>query len=233
MDGLYSLENARKFKWASLSGELNPERIGHLNTYVTGTSILDAGCGGGAYVEYLAAQGLAVTGCDKHDQFLRVAQEHGRLGRYVLGDITALQFADDAFDCTYCFDVLEHVDDTQAIQELARVTSRRLILAVPREDDLMRTFNLTFLHYQDRTHLRYYTEDSIRDLLSGVPHSQLRIFPELLVPVESCVREMLTFQSTSRLSPLYRRVYHRTFNWLMEKASFREIPTGLVAVVDL
>ena len=49
-----------------------------------------------------------------------------------------LPFADGSFDTTICFDVLEHVaDDGQTIRELARVTRRRLVLAVPQADQWM------------------------------------------------------------------------------------------------
>ena len=134
----YSLENAKKFNWSSISGNLNAERVSHLENYLVGNKILDAGCGGGAYVEFLSHKGHEVTGIDKYDEFLKVAREQGREGNYVQGDLTNLPFADKAFDCTFCFDVLEHIDDLLAIKELARVTKKRLIIAVPKEDEVMR-----------------------------------------------------------------------------------------------
>lgn len=235
MDELYTLENAKRFQWSSITGELHSERVNHLEAYLVGRRILDAGCGGGAYVEYLAQRGLDVTGCDKYDQFLQVARERGRLGRYVQSDVTDLEFPDNTFECSYCFDVLEHVDDERAIQELARVTTKRLILAVPREVELVDRFNLTFLHYQDKTHLRNYTEQSLQELAETVPHSRISIFPELPVGIAELVREAIRFQwpSDSIARSLKGRVYTHVLSKLLARASYPRLYTGLVAVIDL
>lgn len=190
-DELYSLENAERFKWSSVSGDLHPERRSHLEKYLTGQKILDAGCGGGAFVHFLSGKGFEVTGIDKYEQLLRVAQEKRFLGTYVQADITELPFGDKTFDCAYCFDVLEHVNDQAAIQELARVTKKRLILAVPKEDEVMARFSLTFLHYQDKTHLRNYTPASLEQLVATVRPTHVRIFPELAVPTKELFRELL------------------------------------------
>ena len=148
MDSLYSLDNAKRFEWSSITGDLNPERVAHLQKYLVGHKILDAGCGGGGYVDLLTSQGFDVTGVDKFSQFLDVAQEQNRKGHFVQGDLTALEFPDKSFDCTYCYDVLEHIDDVAALKELERVTKSRLILAVPKEDEDMTPYNLTFAHYR-------------------------------------------------------------------------------------
>lgn len=269
MDELYSLENAQKFNWSSVTGNLNPERVSHLETYLVGKKILDAGCAGGAYVEFLAQKGLEVTGVEKYEQFLQVARQDRR-GAYVQGDLTNLPFPDKTFDCTYCFDVLEHVDDQLAIQELARVTTRRLIIAVPKEDEIMNNFNLTYLHYQDKTHLRNYTEMSLKELFSKINYSNLVIFSELAVPTKYLVQEMIVLKGETiknSMKNLVHQMIDRKFNnstykyfgrksssflinillnkavWgkvdkelvnkLLETASYKEIYTGLVAVVDL
>jgi SAM-dependent methyltransferase len=257
MDELYSIENAQKFNWSSVSGNLNSERVSHLEKYLIGKKILDAGCGGGAYVEFLAQKGLEVTGLDKHDQFLQLAREEGRIGTYIQGDITNLPFPDKAFDCTYCFDVLEHVNDNLAIKELARVTANRLIIAVPKEDEVMHNFNLTFLHYQDKTHLRNYTESSLKELFCNINNCNIKIFPELAIPTQNLVRELIQFNvddfaknhmrssilkiklrrffgfGNSNSQSLYQEFYDFLTNDLLDKASYQDIPTGLVAVVDL
>lgn len=233
MNSLYSLTNAQKFNWSSVSGDLNPERVSHLETYLTGNKILDAGCGGGAYVEFLSQKGLEVTGIDKHNQFLRVAKER-RIGSYVQGDITKLNFLDKTFDCTYCFDVLEHVDDQLAIQELARVTTSRLIIAVPKEDEVMPKFGLTFLHYQDTTHLRNYTEKSLRELVGTINYSNLAIFPELQVPTQFLVKKMILRNDFySKQNFVFKKLTNSILFRLLNKASYQEIFTGLVAIVDL
>jgi ubiquinone/menaquinone biosynthesis C-methylase UbiE len=257
MTDFYTIDNAKKFKWSSVSGDINPERRDKLDQYLVGKKILDAGCGGGAYVEYLAQQGFDVTGIDKHQQFLELAREKGRLGTYLQGDITHFPFSDQTFDCSYCFDVLEHVDDYRAILELARVTKYRLILAVPKEDQIMHNFNLTFLHYQDKTHLRNYTEESLQDLCRKVSRLEIQIIPELAVPLPSLVdrlvdfhleeaykREIEVLSRESRIEKLIRAFTFRqkksppTFENSLtarfaQEVSCPKIYTGLVAIVEL
>ncbi len=230
----YSLENAQKFKWSSVTGSLNPERVSHLENHLVGSTVLDAGCGGGAYVEFLSQQGLQVTGVEQHEQFLQVAKENNRVGTYVQGDLTNLPFPDQTFDCTYCFDVLEHTDDLAALRELARVTKRRLILTVPKEDEVMHRFNLTFLHYQDKTHLRNYTEHSLKELSLKLTHSKLTVFPELAIPARWLVLEMIDFQGSAPGIPLFlQRAFNSLLMRLLDRVAYKQVYTSLVAVIDL
>jgi SAM-dependent methyltransferase len=239
MQELYSLENAKKFSWSSISGDLNPERVAHLENYMVGKKILDAGCGGGAFLEFLCQKGLEVTGIDKYEKFLQVARENGRPGTYVQSDITSLPFPDKAFDCTYCFDVLEHVDDRQAIEELIRVTSNRLIVAVPKEDEEMQKFNLTFAHYQDKTHLRNYTDSSLRNLISVHNPSKINIFPELAVPLDQLISERINTLLSNYRDPnpfwnlVYKKILHHSLVRLFENTAGSQVYTSLVAVIDL
>ena len=231
MNSLYSLANAKKFKWSSITGDLNPERVAHLKTYLVGDKILDAGCGGGGYVNYLTRQGLEVTGVDKFDEFLSVAREQNHRGRFVQGDLTALEFPDKTFDCTYCFDVLEHIDDAAALAELARVTKGRIIIAVPREDDFMLAYNLTFAHYRDKTHLRNYTEESLRETLGSLSHTKIHVFPELMIHAKGLVYHLLKFDDATTDYKVAQET--NTLRELLAAAQYQEVFSGLVGVVDL
>jgi 2-polyprenyl-3-methyl-5-hydroxy-6-metoxy-1,4-benzoquinol methylase len=42
---------------------------------LSGKNVLDVGCAGGLETEYLHSKGLAVTGCDISEEFVRIAQE--------------------------------------------------------------------------------------------------------------------------------------------------------------
>jgi SAM-dependent methyltransferase len=54
--------------------------------------------------------------------------------RYLHGDATRLPFRDGQFDLVVCVEVLEHLHDPAAgLRELARVSSRHLLLSVPHE----------------------------------------------------------------------------------------------------
>lgn len=233
----YSVVLAEEFSWGSVTGDLHPERVGHLRTYLRGDTILDAGCGGGGFVDFLGGQGLHVTGVDAYEQLLANARKNRRRGHYVQADVAALPFRSKTFDSTYCFDVLEHVDDVAAIRELARVTRARLIVTVPKKDDVMPQFNLTFATYRDTTHLRYYTEASFEKLLCSIAHRGYSIVPELPIPMSQLVAWALDSDEAGRpagwrnkLEALSNKVIRRL---LRRRKRWRSVPSGLVGVVDL
>ena len=142
-------------------------------------------CGGGADVHHLTGKGYEVTGVDAHGAFLTVANERGYLGKFIKADLTeTLPFDDKSFDTTYCFDVLEHIDDAFAIRELVRVTRQRLIVGVPQKDDRKEKYLTTYYPYLDLTHLRYYTIDTLRDLLTSAGGCAVEVFPTDRVPIQ-------------------------------------------------
>jgi SAM-dependent methyltransferase len=227
----YSLENAKLFGWNSVSGELLPERVELLNKYVVGKTVLDAGCGGGAFVDYLNGQGFHATGLDTHEVFLRVARERQFRGRFVQADLAAqLPFADGSFDTTICLDVLEHVaDDAHTIRELARVTRRRLLIAVPQEDQWMWRYRLIFYPYRDPTHLRYYTPDSLRSLATSFVAHHVDVFGEQQIHLERLALQLLHPRSRY---PGLTGIYERLFRFLVRSSS-TVLYQNLAAVIDL
>jgi len=88
MDSLYTLENALKFEWASITGKLLTSRTSLLESQLLGSRILDAGCSGGGYSEFVARQNRRVVGIDKFGDFLNLAPRENRKAVYVQGDIT-------------------------------------------------------------------------------------------------------------------------------------------------
>jgi len=75
-----------------------------------GERILDAGCGTGAHVVSLQAQGVHVVGVDFSRGMLSVAQRAAASLRLVVGDLhKPLPFADAVFDAVLCSLVSEHL----------------------------------------------------------------------------------------------------------------------------
>lgn len=227
----YSVENAQAFRWGSVTGALDPGRVRLLERHAVGPRVLDAGCGGGAYVEHLAGRGFEATGVDVDPQFLSLREGGGRKGSYHQADLTALPFPDKHFDSACCFDVLEHLDDGLALRELLRVTKRRLLVTVPRKDSELGTFGLTFFHYQDRTHLREYTEESLAGALREAGMTRFQIDPELDVPFGLLVWHFLKRgRRPSGLRNMFLAPWVRVGVRLVK---FPSVPTGLVALIDL
>jgi len=233
VEDLYTLENARKFKWSSITADLNPERVALLESSLTGANVLDVGCGGGGYVRFLKARGMQAAGVDLHQVYLDVARENDPDGTYLQADIIELPIPDKAFDCSICFDILEHVDDDHAaVKELVRVTRKRLIVAVPRENEEIAQYNLTFLHYQDKTHLRNYTRESLAELFDGCGLTNYTIRYELAVPLGDLFKAtIISEKSSSRIIELVKK-YVPGFQ-PFKRAKFIKIYTGLTAVIDL
>ncbi|MHB0856570.1 MAG: class I SAM-dependent methyltransferase [Anaerolineae bacterium] len=97
-------------------------------------SVLDVGCGNGV-VTNLIHMDAVVVGVDRSTAALRWV----RTPR-VQGDITDLPFGDGSFDVVIATEVLEHLPETvfaRALQEMARVSRRHLLISVPYCEDLV------------------------------------------------------------------------------------------------
>lgn len=115
------------------------ERVGALAP----ESFLDAGCGEGFVSRLLLAQRpeLRLTGVEWSPRAARVAAERNPSATFLVGDVTRLPFADDAFDVVGCFEVLEHLrgdGPDRALAEYARVARRAVVLSVPHEPHFSR-----------------------------------------------------------------------------------------------
>jgi len=96
--------------------------------------ILDAGCGTGGVMEYLADYGR-ITGFDFAGEALEFCRLRGR-ERLTRASVVAFPFADESFDLVVSFDVLcERAvpDDVAALREFARVLvpGGRVLLRLP------------------------------------------------------------------------------------------------------
>ncbi len=100
-------------------------------------TILDAGCGSGIVTNTLVDQ-WDVMGCDISQTAL--AQVNAPT---VLADLTDLPFEDNQFDLVLSSDVIEHIPDDvyrSAIDEIARVAGKYILIAVPYREILEASF---------------------------------------------------------------------------------------------
>lgn len=90
----------------------------------TGVRLLDVGCGRGGPARQFADRGFAVTGLDLVAYNVALARTNAgpASGAFVVGDATALPFADDAFGACVAVDSLVYLpDEGAAFEEAARV----------------------------------------------------------------------------------------------------------------
>jgi SAM-dependent methyltransferase len=113
--------------------------------------VLDFGCGEGTTTEFLARKlpSASVVGVDQSSAGIDCANAHHRGAnlafRHHPGDTP---FREAGFDLVTCFEVLEHVDDWQALaSRLARASSRYLLVSFP--TGRMRDFEVNIGHLRN------------------------------------------------------------------------------------
>ena len=107
-------------------------------------SVIDVGCGMGNFTLELVncEQFKKIVGIDFLKETLRLACENTKLLErvtFIEGDLLNIPFNDRSFDITICLNVLHHIyvkDFSNAIQELARITNKYLILEIRNERNI-------------------------------------------------------------------------------------------------
>jgi 2-polyprenyl-3-methyl-5-hydroxy-6-metoxy-1,4-benzoquinol methylase len=137
------------------------------------TTPLEVGAGEGVISQKLHQRFGTAVGIDLPDAGLREEWRQRPGPSYLHADAQRLPFRDDQFDLVVCVEVLEHLTDPRAgLAELARVTSRHLLLSVPREP-LFRGSNLVAGRYvkdlgNTPGHLNHWSTRSFRSFVSQV-----------------------------------------------------------------
>jgi 2-polyprenyl-3-methyl-5-hydroxy-6-metoxy-1,4-benzoquinol methylase len=139
-------------------------------------SVLEIGCGAGRLGAALKQrQGAQVVGVELDPEAAALASQ--RLDLVITGDIEQerLGFADGRFDCVVCADVLEHLRQPQEL--LARIrrwltADGRLIISLPNVQHhsvvqglIEGNWTYEAAGLLDRTHLRFFTRQTIEALL--------------------------------------------------------------------
>ncbi len=136
------------------------------------TSLLDAGCGNGAFLAYLRGgpHPAVMLGVDRSC----VAISEGRRAyglELQVGDLTHLAFPDRAFVAVASLEVLEHlplVSYAQARAEIARVAGQWILIDVPfRERRIFLRCPSCACRFPTSYHLRTYDHGDLPDLFPG------------------------------------------------------------------
>ena len=142
--------------------------------------ILDLGAGTGWLSERLDRGGHRVTAIDTRPEGLDELRQRAPGVTTIRGDVALLPLADATADVALLLDVLEHVDDLQAMSEVARVLrpGGHSLITVPASPWLW-----SFRDH-DAGHRRRYTAASLGQLLAaaGLSVELLRHYGALLLP---------------------------------------------------
>lgn len=135
--------------------DLNKKSIEYIIANISGEKVLDIACGTGylAHKIALTHTNKSVTGIDFN--LSNVTDKNA--GNLILenGSILNINYADDYFDTVICAHTLEHLyEPKNALQELRRVTCKRLIIILPKQREYKYTFDL-HLHFFPYTYTLY------------------------------------------------------------------------------
>ena len=117
--------------------DMTDRQIEWILEHTVGPDVLEVGCGYGVLAERLAALGdLRVTATDLSVENIEVVRRRVESAGLPIGlevaDAERLPFPDKSFSSTVTAHTLEHVRDFErAVQELVRVTRRRILVIVP------------------------------------------------------------------------------------------------------
>ena len=164
------------------SRSINQQRLDAILEYA-GSSILDVGCGNGAYVLKLR-ETHNINGVD----YQRFPTWNEAPSLFHVSDASKLNLPDNSVDTITCFEALEHLKNPEeTLREFRRVCKKNVILTVPNCDLTkgMKNSKLLYWHWIDRTHLNFYDSESIQELVSEsglkVCHSyyinKINVFP--------------------------------------------------------
>jgi len=166
-------------------GRLNQARQEVVLKYA-GWKILDVGCATGEYVYWLRRKGYEAHGLD----LLSSPEWEGPERQFLqVGDVLHLPYPDKSFETVLLFEVLEHLENPEkALAEAGRVARKNVIISVPdaRVDPLFKEAGLIFFHWVDRSHVQFFTAESLEEMLkrSGFEIKLIKrinpVYPEII-----------------------------------------------------
>lgn len=161
-------------------GEEDHERIRKLFEIIPSdvSSILDVGCGNGLFLNFTSkkypGRFSRICGTDRSSVALKHVQTEKKLAR-----IDQLPFDNASFDLVSCMEVLEHLTlpiYPSALQELARVACKYVLVSVPYKEALVRSLvecPSCFTQFHPDYHVRSFSEDTMVTLMKSWGFKQL------------------------------------------------------------
>jgi SAM-dependent methyltransferase len=197
-------------------------------------TVLDVGCGNGAYLGALAQRGHRglVVGMDLSPGMLAAASGRSSDAQLMLGDAQALPFDDATFDVVLAMHMLYHLPDRAlGIRELRRVTRPDgVTLVVTNSDSHLREIDELVVGAAGRSlpsnRLTFTLESGEPELREAFRHVDRYDMPSELVitevePVVDYVRSMRAFVTDDQLGPVLDEVRNGVAARLAETGALR------------
>ena len=157
-------------------------------------SMIEIGCGNGSVLQFLRSKGINIEGADLFMEALRFCRRRGDAPLYQV-DALKSPFPDGHYDLVGLFDVIEHLDDDEAVlQEASRICKNRgrIIVTVPANKWLWSYFDVA------SRHKRRYSKTELRNKLqnAGFIVEKISFFVSFLLPVFAMYRIIGNMRST-------------------------------------
>lgn len=162
-----------------------------------GKAVLDLGAGLGGYSLALTERGFDVIALDVVPEYVERARGLGVDAH--LYDGGRLPLADGAVDTVLLVEVLEHLEDPAVLlREARRVARRSVLVTTPNCTQRFDPVPIEFSHMLDVDHRQFFTEDSLRALLTDVFGS---CTVEQVAPLDRAIAGLVLPRA---LRPVYR-----------------------------
>lgn len=132
-------------------------------------SVLDVGCGAGAYGPPLIAANHRWIGIEIDARCSEILQRRGLEFRQLAERGAPLPCTDGEFDAAIAIEVLEHVHELHdLLAEVARVTRSRFLISVPNMEVIpyFAPLGVVPWHLLEATHVNFFTRSSLRAALA-------------------------------------------------------------------
>ncbi|HVF71415.1 MAG TPA: class I SAM-dependent methyltransferase [Chthoniobacterales bacterium] len=134
-----------------------------------GASVVDVGCGAGAYGPALRAAGHEWLGLESNSHCCQILERRELPFRRVDPRVSHLPCSDAEWDAAICIEVLEHIEDARAfVAEIARIIRGRALFSVPNLEILpyLHDWGVVPWHLLEADHRNFFTRASLRVLLA-------------------------------------------------------------------
>ena len=223
-------------RWASRLLKLDAERRRHAAAYLDDTppgTLLDVGCGTGAYAAAMQARGWTVRGSEFDPQAARTARtRHGI--EVDLGELAAIAYPDRAFDAITVRHVLEHVQEPIGfLAECWRILrpGGRLVIVTPNVDSLgHRHFGERWRGLEQPRHLFLYRGASLRALFGRIGVDSVEIFTSAQGSDYVLRASWMSSQGARRQIVDYLAIWRLQFEEVAGTRRGRDVGEELVAV---
>jgi len=133
------------------------------------SSVLDVGCGAGAYGPALIAAGHHWTGLEVNLDCLQLLEQRGLPFRRGTRGIERFPCEEEEFDEAICIEVLEHIEHPNTfLGEVARIIRRQALFSVPNIEVIpyFKDWETVPWHMLEGDHKNFFTRTSLHELLA-------------------------------------------------------------------